>query len=134
MIGDYNVFNIRSGSKWIGSYGSTRGFVDFNSLDHCVRAAWIIVCSTYRRRGVLTVSQIINTFAPPKENNTDVYIDFVCSRLSVFPFYIPSSKLEFANLLSAMSEYESGKSNKVSPAFILSVVDKFGLSVYKCSR
>lgn len=134
MVGDYNVFNIRKGSKWIGSHGSTRGFVDFDSVDYCIRAAWIIICQTYRRRGILTISQIINTFAPPKENNTDAYIGYVCAVMSSFPFDIPKSKLEFATLLSAMSIYEVTLEHSVSCDQILDVVDKFKLEVYNCSK
>lgn len=134
MIAENNFFNIRKGSKWIGSHGSTRGFVDFDSPEYCVRAAWIIICQTYRRRGILTVSQIIKTFAPPKENPTDKYIEFVCSHMSCFPFDIPSSKFDFCRLLSYMSEFEVGTLYHLSVTFITEVVNDFKLEVFNCSK
>lgn len=134
MIAENNFFNIRKGSNWIGSHGSTRGFVDFDSPKYCIRAAWIIICQTYRRRGILTISEIINSFAPPKENDTEKYIDFICKRMSCFPFDIPASKLSFCKLLSYISEYEVGPVYKLSIATILAVVKEFKLEVYNFSR
>lgn len=134
MIAENNFFNIRKGSKWIGSHGSTRGFVDFDSPAYCVRAAWIIICQTYRRRGILTISQIIKNFAPPKENDTDKYIEFVCQQMSCFPFDIPSSKFDFCRLLSCMSQYEVGTAFMLTTSQIGDVVSEFKLEVYKCSR
>lgn len=134
MIAENNFFNIREGSKWIGSHGSTRGFVDFDDPKYCIRAAWILICQTYRRRGILTISEIINRFAPPKENDTDKYIDFICNRMSCFPFDIPSSRYDFCRLLSFISEYEVGIAFKVLPDAINDVVVEFNLDVYNCSR
>ena len=130
MIGRYNPFNIRyvSGNHWLMSDGQTRGFVNFKSLDYGVRAACILVMRSYRRLGVLTISEIIHRFAPSSENDTDKYVDFVCFRLDCFPFDIPSRN-DFPLLLESMSLYEG---NPVPKDFISKVIDKFSISPYKC--
>lgn len=129
MIGKNNPFNIRvSNSRWIGSDGETRGFVNFCSLEYGVRAAAILVMRTYRMKSVCTISEIINRFAPPSENNTQRYIDFVCGQMSCFPFDIPKRN-EFSALLCAMSVYEG---NPVSITDINEVLYEFNIKPYKC--
>lgn len=130
MIGLNNPFNIRyaSGNHWLMSDGDTRGFVNFKSLEYGVRAACILVMRSYRKNGVLTIAEIIHRFAPPSENDTDKYVDFVCSRLGVLPFDIPTRN-DFPYLLSVMSIYEG---NPVPSDFIFEVIDRFSISPYKC--
>ena len=129
MIGRCNPFNIRqsAGNNWLGSVGSTRGFVDFVNMDFGIRAAAILIMRTYRKKNVLTVSEIINRFAPSSENDTRRYVDFVCSRMSCFPFDIPG-KSDYPSLLSAMSVFEG---NPVSYVDICFVLAKFNIVPYK---
>ena len=79
MIAKNNIFNIRAGQNWQGKTGVRRGFVEFVNKEYAIRA-WLILMRTYRRRGLTTLRQIVTTFAPPKENNTEAYIDFVCKQ------------------------------------------------------
>lgn len=134
MIGLNNYFNIRKGSKWVGSIGSTRGFVDFEHAEYCVRAAWIIIAMTYRRKGILSIAEIIDTYAPPSENDTDKYITFVCSHMSCFPFDICNSIHDYVMLLHYISWFEVGKENALSADFIFNVVIKFKLEPYKLKK
>jgi hypothetical protein len=39
----------------------------------------------YQRRGLRTVAEMISTWAPPHENNTKAYIDYVCGAAGVTP-------------------------------------------------
>lgn len=130
MIGKNNPFNIRVsvGNNWLGQVGSTRGFVDFSSMDYGIRAACVLIMQSYRKKNVLTISEIIHRFAPPVENNTQKYIDFVCSRLGCFPFDLPDRN-DFPCLLSAMSKYEG---NPVLAADVRSVIFQFDIKPYKC--
>lgn len=131
MIGLNNPFNIRvSTSRWIGSDGSTRGFVNFRSIDYGVRAAAILIMRTYRMKNVCTIAEIVNCFAPPSENNTQKYIDFVCRQMSCFPFDVPRRD-EFPSLLCAMSLYEG---NPVSCDDIKQVLLDFNIKPYKCKN
>ena len=117
MVGKDNPFNIRfsANNQWIGQAGQTNGFVDFSAAIYGIRAAALLVLRSYRSKGILTISEIINRFAPSSENNTAKYVDYVCNQLGVFPFYIPKDKDEYYKLLAAMSRYEG---NPVSYARI----------------
>lgn len=80
-----NPLNIRQGSKWMGLASRQDGeFCTFVSNDWGVRAACKILRS-YARRGIRTVAEIIQTWAPPSENNTAKYIQIVCSRTGYRP-------------------------------------------------
>lgn len=130
MIGLNNPFNIRhtSGNNWLMSVGHTKGFVDFKNFDYGVRAACILIMRSYRKQGFLTISEIINRFAPPFENKTEKYIEYVCGCLGVFPFDIPR-KDQFPLLLQSMSVFEG---NPVPKDFIERVIDRFDIVPYKC--
>lgn len=116
MIGKNNPLNIRYNKRnsWIGlsANPSRKGFCRFDRLVYCYRAAYIIIFRSYYNRGLRTYSAIINAYAPPTENDTCSYVDYVCNRLKVFPFDIPSSVNDRLSLLSAMSYYECGFSIK----------------------
>lgn len=129
MIGRNNPFNLRysKNNHWLGLTGQTRGFCDFVNMDFGIRAVAIMIMRTYRMKNVLTISEIIHRFAPPTENNTNKYVDFVCSQLSCFPFDIPSCA-EYPSLLSAMSVFEG---NPVSIDTINFAIAKFNIVPYK---
>lgn len=130
MIGKNNPFNIRfvRSNHWIGQVGQTNGFVDFSWMEYGVRAVAMLVMRSYRSRGILTISEIINRYAPSTENNTDAYIDYVCSALGVFPFDIPENKDEYCKLLAAMSRFEG---NPVSVDIIKHVCEYFNINPIK---
>lgn len=132
MIGQNNPFNIRYAhiNHWIGQIGNTRGFCDFYHVNYGIRAACILVMRSYRKNNILTISEIIHKFAPPSENRTMHYIDFVCAGMSCFPFDIPTRD-EFPILLHYMSKYEG---NIVSISDIKDVIDEFGIKPYKCKK
>lgn len=108
MIGKNNPLNIRFNllNKWKGQIGHTRGFVDFSDLFYGVRAALYLVKISYARKGKVTYSEIISTFAPPSENDTQTYIEFVCNRMEKFPFDVPASKFDWCELIVSMSIME----------------------------
>ena len=68
MIADNNIFNIRYNkrNKWIGQTGSKRGFVCFDTKEHAIRAAFLLLVG-YIRRGIDTPRKVITRFAPPSE-------------------------------------------------------------------
>lgn len=109
MIGKNNPLNIRyvKRNNWKGQVGSTRGFCDFVSVEYCVRAFAILVLRSYKKRGIVTISQIISTYAPPSENQTDKYIDYVCEMLGCFPFDVLDNDFQLALLIVTMSRFES---------------------------
>lgn len=117
MIGNNNPFNIRYNkrNKWIGQTGCKRGFCEFDSLKHGVRAAFVLL-QNYIRRDIDTPSKIINRYAPSKENPTDNYIAFVCkSEINgIGTYFKPDQEirtyLDLFTLMSRMVWFESNVS------------------------
>lgn len=54
-------------------------------MEYGLRAAFCILRRYIRRYGKNTVPQIISTWAPASENNTQRYIDVVCQRSGIKP-------------------------------------------------
>lgn len=83
-IRNNNPLNIRkNGIKWKGQVKFDSPFCVFLEPKYGWRAALIIICRSYRKRGLTTVSKIINAWAPPTENKTDNYAKFVAFRCDV---------------------------------------------------
>lgn len=79
-----NPLNIRFDRKtnWFGSRLKDRkGFVQFAAFSYGYRAA-VMILRSYAKRGLKTVPQIIETWAPRSENNTVEYIKCVLNNLS----------------------------------------------------
>ena len=132
MLAKNNIFNIRatkSGAKWLGQEGATKGFVDFSNPDLCIRA-WCKLMATYRfRYGVKTISGIVKRFAPPNENNTDSYIRFCCQRLAMQPTTKLTTVMDYARLASAMAKMETG--NDLAPNKVIEVIRDYKISMIK---
>lgn len=69
-----------SANNWKGQTGQQSGFCVFDTPENGLRAAMINLKS-YRKIGVVTIADIVSRWAPPTENNTQNYIDFVCKKL-----------------------------------------------------
>lgn len=78
-----NPLNIRSGSKWLGLRGNRNGFCEFKSPEYCIRAALFLLLRNYPIHGASYISECIARWAPPSENNTDDYIEFVFERMGI---------------------------------------------------
>lgn len=108
MVGSNNVLNIRnSRSHWLGSCNGTKGFVDFVSTGYCIRAGFILIARTYRKKGLVTVTDIISRYAPPSENDTSKYISYVCDKANV-KSDVPLNFASYVCVLQAMCKFETG--------------------------
>lgn len=107
MIIQSNPLNIRYSSKnnWKGLIGNQNGFCVFYDDAFCYRAGLYILHS-YFRRGILLLEDIIETWAPPSENDTEAYVSYLCSRFKCSR-YASMCGREYG-LLSAMAQFESG--------------------------
>lgn len=106
-----NPGNIRvSKDQWVGASGANKGFVTFDTPENGVRAMALNLLS-YQEQGLTTPRQIISKWAPPNENTTGEYINFVAKQLGVKP----DDKLNLADantmqaLMAAMITKENGK-------------------------
>lgn len=126
MIGANNPFNIRYNAfnRWIGLVGETKGFCDFDTLIHGVRAAAYLVCKSYRLKGIVTIRDIISRFAPSSENQTVHYIYYVSNRCNLLSDVVLSES-DYIILLRFMAFYESNF--ELSESFIKYIIDRFKL-------
>lgn len=77
-----NPGNIRTGDRWQGAIGENQGFVVFENIAYGIRALAIDL-STKIENGYNTIELIIFRYAPPSENDTLSYINFVSNSLGI---------------------------------------------------
>ena len=87
-IRNNNPMNIRKGNSWIGErYPQVdREFEEFQTLEYGIRAAFKLMrnyITGFSGRSVKynTIRKLIRRWAPPTENATQRYIDFVCKEV-----------------------------------------------------
>lgn len=109
---NHNPGNIRqSVTKYLGEVrpSQDRAFKQFESMAYGYRAMFVLLDS-YRRNGYKTLRQMINRYAPPIENYTDKYIDFVAENAYISPD-VPLNTSDHDTMIlvvSAMSRMENG--------------------------
>ena len=112
-IRNNNPLNIRvSSNNWIGKDkpSKDKNFETFDTMEHGIRAAFIIIRNYINKKGIRTLSSIINTWAPANENNTTAYINVV-SKLTNIPSYMTlrfEASLTIVSILHAMHVVENG--------------------------
>ena len=107
-----NPLNVRysDANDWVGQIGNDRGFVDFSDDSFSYRAADMLLGNYGSVKGARTLRDTISIYAPPNENDTDNYVNFVSSRLNInpdAPIDLDDPNLRTI-LLSAMVKMESG--------------------------
>lgn len=119
-----NPLNIRYNplNSWHGQSGQSNGFVEFISLFYGQRAALKLLINYYHN-GYRSVESIITRFAPPSENPTSEYINFILSKYRSLGFFINENTtiaapaydgaciLQWSVLLYAMTVFENGSSD-----------------------
>ncbi len=80
-----NPGNIRHGSKWQGlsAQQTDKDFCQFVSPEYGIRAIYKLLQTYQKKYGLCSIREIINRYAPPKENNTEGYIQRVAKELNV---------------------------------------------------
>lgn len=80
-----NPGNIRHGSKWQGlsAQQTDEDFCQFVSPEYGIRAIYVLMRTYENKYGLCSIREIINRYAPPKENNTEGYIHRVAKELNV---------------------------------------------------
>ena len=106
-----NPLNIRrvAGSSWKGQRAvqTDKSFVQFESLEWGLRAAFCILATYQRKYKAVCIEDIITRWAPPSENDTKTYIENVC-RLTGFGGKERLTENEWPALVRAMARQESG--------------------------
>ena len=108
-----NPGNIRiTKDKWQGlrEKQEDKAFFQFTEMKWGYRAL-IRTLQNYRlKRGCKTISDFINRWAPPVENNTSGYISRVCKEMQVPNSYVPdiNDKATMCAFAAAISQVENG--------------------------
>lgn len=89
-IRNNNPLNIRKGADWLGQAWSQDdpSFIQFESMQYGIRAAFKLMRNHISGFGGTrpprnTISKLISVWAPPSENATTKYIDFVCQAVGL---------------------------------------------------
>lgn len=111
-IRNNNPLNIRIGNTWLGERQNPTdpAFEEFVSIEYGYRAAFLILRRYIRRYKRQTIAAIISTWAPPSENATQRYIDFVANKMGIAPD-VPilfEDKEAMTQLVAAMQIMECG--------------------------
>lgn len=91
-IRNNNPLNIRKGSNWKGERPNQkdRAFEEFQTMQYGIRAGFIILRKYITGYNGLTskfntIEKIVRRWAPPTENATQRYIDFVAKDMGISP-------------------------------------------------
>lgn len=113
-IRNNNPLNIRIGNTWLGEvqHPTDPDFEQFVNMTAGVRAAFVLMRRYINHYKRTTIPQIISAWAPASENNTQRYIDYVCSSMSVTPDtdILYEDKDTMISLVSSMIKMECGQS------------------------
>ena len=102
-----NPLNLKSSTHnmWKGKTGDSEGFVQFSSPELGIRAA-ARTLKSYRKKGLTTITGIINRFAPGSENNPQAYVHSISQMTGLNP-NIPLKSSDYPKLIKAMGMIES---------------------------
>ena len=108
-----NPGNIRqSKTRYKGERRPSRDseFKEFESVAYGYRAMFVLLDTYSRRYGLCTIRQMLNRYAPPKENFTEGYIRFVSAKTGIAPDEIINSRAarDMVPIVAAMSQIENG--------------------------
>lgn len=108
-----NPGNIRiTKDKWQGlrPQQTDKSFFQFTEMKWGYRALIITLQNYHRRHGCRTITDYINRWAPPSENNTGGYISRVCKEMEVPNSYVPNvdDKATMCAFAAAISQVENG--------------------------
>lgn len=112
-IRNNNPLNIRIGNTWLGERANPTdsAFEEFVSMRYGLRAGFLILRRYIRRYKKNTITDIVSTWAPASENNTQRYIDTVASRCKMAPDapVLFEDKETMVSIVAAMVYVECGQ-------------------------
>lgn len=106
-----NPLNIRqSNNRWVGAATTQNDpeFVKFTEPKYGVRAGYKTLMTYRNKYGLNTIRGIISRWAPPSENATNIYIDFVSKKTGLNPDKVLPLN-EYPVVMAAMIHMELGQ-------------------------
>jgi hypothetical protein len=123
-----NPGNIKATNiKWDGMIGKNGDFVEFDNPENGIRALTRDLTNK-RKRGLDTITKIINAYAPPTENDTKSYIKDVAKDMGLSATDKLSDKNMY-KMIKAMTKHEGGK--EALKHFTDAIIKKGMKSAYK---
>lgn len=81
-----NPLNMRpSKPPWQGEIGERNGFAVFDTMPNGIRASMRQLLAYEERHGLNTIGEIVHRWAPPTENDTLNYQNYVCQVCELKP-------------------------------------------------
>ena len=129
-IRNNNPLNIRKGSNWKGErpVQTDKAFEEFQTMQYGIRAGFVILRKYITGYNGITqkfntIEKIVRRWAPPTENATQKYIDFVAKDMGISPSRTIafSNKSLMVDLVYAMIFVECGQ--RVGKEIISSAYD-----------
>lgn len=120
-ISQNNPTNIIAGIGYVGEIDSTNNFARFSEVEYGLRAWFMNFATKILKHPTWTISDYINSFAPPSENNTSQYLINISSWTGFSPdLPLPRDVASQKILLRAQIRQETGNdgSNAVTDAMI----------------
>ena len=93
-------------NDWHGQAGHDGRFCIFVSPQYGIRAM-VKILQKYQRRGVNTLCDIISTWAPSNENDTQSYINSICDKTGFMENFIMQPG-DYTKLIEAIIYHENG--------------------------
>lgn len=110
-----NPGNIRRSNKGVLYEGELHHsndpeFRQFRSMEWGYRAIFVLLYTYQKRYNLKCCREWISRWAPPHENNTKAYIDFVCRRAKITPEQILDIKDKrlMIDIVGAITKMENG--------------------------
>jgi len=128
FVRNNNPFNIRYSSRrdWVGkTEPCNRGFETFSRLDYGIKAGFELLQIYHSSWGLKTIESIIYRYAPPHENDTDYYVNYLARMLN-YPRnkIIPIENRDFViDLTYYLIRMETGKT--IEKVVLQNVYDKY---------
>lgn len=103
---------ISKGKPWKGEIRPSQDirFAQFKTIAYGYRAAFKLLYNYQHIHGCKQLSDFINRWAPPVENDTHSYVNFVAKRCRMADITIVDTKNEYqmCKIVAAMSKMENG--------------------------
>lgn len=116
-IRNNNPLNIRKGSSWKGErpVQTDPAFEEFISMEYGIRAGLRLIRNHINgfkgtRPKMNTLKKLISVWAPPTENATSNYVEFVASHVGLSSTAIldPNDRVQMTHIARAMAFVECG--------------------------
>lgn len=126
-----NPGNLRHGEPWHGLAPDQpdADFCTFSEPEDGIRALAKNLLNYQLRHGLNTVTQIVERWAPPNENDTNAYVNSVASKMGVGPDAPLDLKdpVVLEDLTAAIIKHENGRIAYPWPTIVAAVDDALGV-------